>query len=67
VADTPPREQVRSYTGNVIQKTIAALTPDSKIRFLFLHMTNGRDKSLIVIFSAVSCPSFLEARFCPRN
>jgi hypothetical protein len=45
----------------------AAMTEDSEIRFLFPHMTNGRDKSLFVIFSAVSCSSFLEARFCPAT
>ena len=46
---------------------IGVLTPDSKIRFLFPHMTNGTDKSLFVIFCAVSCPSFLEARFYPAT
>jgi len=43
------------------------MTQDSKIGFLFPYMTNGRDKSLIVILSAVSCTSFLEARFCPAT
>jgi len=43
------------------------MTRDNKTRFLFPYMTNGQDKNLFVIISAVSCPSFLEALVLPSN
>ncbi|OUM71209.1 hypothetical protein AUC60_24590 [Pseudomonas caspiana] len=64
-----PQDCIANQVGELMtcRPEILAMTQDNKIRFLFPHMTNGRDKSLFVIISAVSCPSFLEALVLPSN
>ncbi|WP_164666803.1 hypothetical protein [Pseudomonas viridiflava] len=64
-----PQDCITNQVGELLtcRPEILAMTQDNKIRFLFPHMTNGRDKSLFVIFPAVSCSSFLEALVLPSN